>query len=178
MDRPDRIEPEADKEEEEDVGESDHGELQRQCAPGDLRPSDADVGDVEDVASDPRDPQQRDGPQPDDPNTHPSDPEPGTSSRSASQGASAADLARLERQLAVLNERIADARTHKAVREERLRKECADLERDIGMLIPHIRTLDRFTRKLSLLHSQLAAASNYKLAKPDVDEIVRLVGDL
>jgi hypothetical protein len=38
--------------------------------------------------------------------------------------------------------------------------------------------LHRFIKKLSLVHSQLAAAPNYKLAGPDVDDIVRLVSEL
>jgi hypothetical protein len=84
----------------------------------------------------------------------------------------------LTRQLAVLNERVNDARTHGAVREERLQKECTDLESHIKLLSAHIQSLDRFIKKLALVHSQLVAAPNYKLAKADVDEMVRLVSEL
>jgi hypothetical protein len=88
------------------------------------------------------------------------------------------DFSDLTRQLAVLNERINDARSHGSVRAERLRKECTDLESHIRILSSHIQSLDRFIKKLALVHSQLVAAPNYKLSKPDVDEMIRLVSEL
>ena len=88
------------------------------------------------------------------------------------------DVADLERQLAVLNERIKDAKSHGSVREQKLTAECADLERQNALLKNHVKSLDAWIKKLSLVHSQLTAVPNYKLAKPDVDEIIRLVGSL
>jgi hypothetical protein len=84
-------------------------------------------------------------------------------------------LADLQRPLAVITERVNDAKTHGAVREDRLKKEIGDLEEQNSRLREHIVVLDKFIKKLSLVHSQLSAAPSYKLAKADVDEIVRLV---
>jgi hypothetical protein len=85
------------------------------------------------------------------------------------------DMADLERQLAVVDARLTDARNHTKVREENLRKECSDLERQIAGLRAHVISLDRFIAKLSLVHSQLTAVPNYRLARPDIEEIVKLV---
>lgn len=84
----------------------------------------------------------------------------------------------LQRQLAVLNERIKDAKSHGAVREEKMRTECADLEKQNQLLKSHIRTLDIYIKRLSLLHSQLTAVPKYKLAKPEIDELLRLVANI
>jgi hypothetical protein len=85
------------------------------------------------------------------------------------------DIADLERQLAVLNARLTDAHNHTRVRAENLRKECGDLERQIVGLGAHFGSLDRFIGKLSLVHSQLTAVPNYRLTRPDIEEIVKLV---
>ena len=87
-------------------------------------------------------------------------------------------MADLQRQLAVLNERIKDAKSHGHVREEKLAAEVSDLEKQNSLMKNHIKQLDSFIKKLSLVHSQLTAVPNYKLAKPDVDEIIRLVASL
>jgi hypothetical protein len=84
-------------------------------------------------------------------------------------------IADLQRQLAVLNSRFCDAQSHSRVREEKLRKECADLERQKAGLRTHVIALDTFIRKLSLVHSQLTAVPNYRLARADIEEIVKVV---
>lgn len=84
----------------------------------------------------------------------------------------------LQRQIAVLTVRIEDANQHLMNRENNLRKSISDLTTQNTLLRTHLKSLDHLIKKLSLLHSQLTAAPNYKLAKADVDEMIRLVSNL
>lgn len=93
-------------------------------------------------------------------------------------GEEGGDVADLERQLSVLNERLKDANSHGEVRETKLRTETGDLAKQIEVLRAQVKALDGYVKKLSLLHSQLTAAPKYKLSKNDVAEIVRLVSTL
>ena len=84
----------------------------------------------------------------------------------------------LKRQIAVLTVRIEDCNQHAIVREENLRRSITDLTSQNALLRAHLKSLDHFIKKLSLLHSQLTAVPNYKLAKADVEEVIRLVTSL
>ena len=84
----------------------------------------------------------------------------------------------LKRQISVLIVRIEDANQHSMVREDNLRKSISSLTTQNALLRTHLKSLDQLIKKLSLLHSQLTAAPNYKLAKADVDEMIRLVQNL
>lgn len=95
-----------------------------------------------------------------------------------SQQAPKPSLKDLKRQVAVLTVRIEDANQHMMVREENLRKSITDLTTQNALLRTHLKSLDHLIKKLSLLHSQLTAAPNYKLAKADVEEMIRLVSNL
>lgn len=63
-------------------------------------------------------------------------------------------------------------------REEIDTNKAKEIENQNAALRNHIRVLDRQIKKLSLLHSQLSAAPQYKLAKTDVDEILRLISTI
>lgn len=88
------------------------------------------------------------------------------------------DEADLQRQLAVLNERIKDAKSHAAVREEKLKTECAELEKQNVFLKKHIKTLDAYIKTLSLIHSQMTALPKYNFAKPEIEEVLKLVANI
>lgn len=95
-----------------------------------------------------------------------------------SQSAPKPSLKDLQRQIAVLTVRIEDANQHLMTREDNLRKSISSLTTQNTLLRTHLKSLDHLIKKLSLLHSQLTAAPNYKLAKADVDEMIRLVSNL
>lgn len=84
----------------------------------------------------------------------------------------------LKRQIAVLTARIEDANQHLMVREDNLRKNISDLTTQNALLRTHLKSLDNLIKKLSLLHSQLTAAPSYKLAKQDVEEMIRLITNI
>ena len=87
-------------------------------------------------------------------------------------------LSELRRQITVWTIRMDEINNHAMVREENLRKSISELTTQNTYLRAHLKALDQFIKKLSLVHSQLTAAPNYKLAKADVEEMIRLVSSL
>lgn len=88
------------------------------------------------------------------------------------------ERATLLRQIAVLNERLKDATQHTNTREGKLQNDINSLKMQNDLLQTYTRNLDKSIKKLSLVHSQMTACPNYKLAKPDIDEIVRLISNI
>ena len=60
-------------------------------------------------------------------------------------------------------------------REEIQNKKIKDLQEQNKQLRSHIKALDAYIKRVSLVHSQVSAASQYPLSKSDIDEMLRLV---
>ena len=60
-------------------------------------------------------------------------------------------------------------------RDELAREEIKTIESQNDAIRSHIRILDHLIKKLSLVHSQLTAAPQYKLEKAEVEEVLRLL---
>ena len=60
-------------------------------------------------------------------------------------------------------------------REEIQKQKIENLQQQNKQLRAHIKALDAYIKRISLVHSQVSAAPQYPLSKSDIDEMLRLV---
>lgn len=85
------------------------------------------------------------------------------------------DLEKLQNQLKVSEIMKNDIKQQCQKRNENLARQLNDLQIQNTNLRLHMKHLDKYIKKLSLVHSQLTAIGSYQLEKSDVDEILRLI---
>lgn len=60
-------------------------------------------------------------------------------------------------------------------REEIQKNKIEEIQQQNAKLRAHIKSLDSYVKRMSLVHSQVSAATQYPLSKSDIDEMLRLV---